>query len=82
MKQEEMEMCMSIPCAIRRYGGRAGELEECKMCLKKQKEVRKEKLKEEICDKYCHFPYVWDAEEKGMELSESNICKNCPVNKL
>lgn len=32
---------------------------------------------EAICDKY---PDTWDAEAEGKELSESEICRNCPLN--
>lgn len=39
-------------------------------------------LKEAICDKYCKYPYEWDAEAEGCELAESDICKNCPLNRL
>ena len=37
----------------------------------------------EICDKYCKFPDIWDAaEHDGMDLSESKICDHCPLNRL
>lgn len=36
----------------------------------------------EICDKYCKYPELWDEEEEGCELCESNICKECPLRKL
>lgn len=35
-------------------------------------------IAEEFCDKYCKYPTIWD-EEKDGELSESEICKNCPL---
>ena len=41
-----------------------------------------EKVWGEICDKYCKYPQEWDAEKEGAELYESDICKNCPFNKL
>ena len=38
---------------------------------------------EEICEKYCKWPEKWDpAEHDGAELFESEICENCPLNKL
>ena len=40
-----------------------------------------EDIKEDICNHYCYYPYIWN-EEKDGELSESEICKNCPLNKL
>ena len=35
-----------------------------------------------ICDKYCKYPDTWDAEAEGKELSESEICQKCPLNRL
>lgn len=37
---------------------------------------------EDMCDKFCKWPEIWDEEMEGCELSESTICKNCPLNKL
>ena len=38
---------------------------------------------EEMCNKYCKYPGEWDeAEHDGMELSESDVCVNCPLNRL
>lgn len=41
-----------------------------------------EKTAEEICSKYCKYPDQWDEEKEGCELSESDICSNCPLNRL
>lgn len=41
-----------------------------------------EEVKDEICSKYCKWPDKWDEEEEGIELSESTLCKNCPLNRL
>ena len=41
-----------------------------------------EEVVEEMCDKYCKWPEMWDEEMEGCELSESSICQNCPLNKL
>jgi len=41
-----------------------------------------EEVKTDICNKYCKYPETWDEEAEGMELSESDICKNCPLNRL
>lgn len=38
-----------------------------------------EEVVEEMCDKYCKWPEKWDEE---IELYESSICRNCPLNKL
>ena len=41
-----------------------------------------EDIVSEMCDKYCKWPEQWDDEAQGMELSESDICANCPLNRL
>ena len=39
-----------------------------------------EKVAEEMCDKYCKYPSEWD--DADGELEDSDICANCPLNKL
>lgn len=41
-----------------------------------------EEVVEEMCQKYCKYPEQWDEEAEGVELSESDICVNCPLNRL
>ena len=41
-----------------------------------------ERIAGQICDKYCKYLDKWDVEKEGKELYETDICKNCPVNKL
>ena len=41
-----------------------------------------ESVAEEICQKYCKYPDLWDDSMEDCELSESSICQNCPLNKL
>ena len=41
-----------------------------------------EEIVQTMCSKYCKHPLIWDEEYEGMELSESDICKNCPLNRL
>ena len=41
-----------------------------------------EDVAQEICDSYCKYPEQWDAEKEGMELIDSDICMNCPLNRL
>lgn len=38
-------------------------------------------VRERMCNEYCKYPYEWDEEKQG-ELSESEICENCPLNQL
>ena len=41
-----------------------------------------EDIVNEMCDKYCKYPQEWDEEAEGIELSDSDICANCPLNRL
>lgn len=41
-----------------------------------------EQVWREICDNYCRCPREWDEEKEGQELYTSEICANCPLNKL
>lgn len=41
-----------------------------------------EETAEEICNNYCKWPDTYDEEMEGCELSESSICKDCPLNRL
>ena len=34
-----------------------------------------------MCNDYCRYPREWNEEEQG-ELSESEICANCPLNRI
>lgn len=36
-----------------------------------------EQIASEICDNYCKYPEKWNADDG--ELSDSEICKNCPL---
>lgn len=41
-----------------------------------------EEVANEFCNHYCKYPEQWDEEKEGMELCESDICANCPCNRL
>lgn len=41
-----------------------------------------EALKSQICEKYCKWPDKWDEEKEECCLADSEVCENCPVNKL
>ena len=41
-----------------------------------------EAIVEDMCHNYCKYPDNYDEEAEGIELSESEICENCPLNKL
>lgn len=52
--------------------------------MKPQKGISQtiEEVKEEICLRYCKYPDTWDEEKEGIYLADSDICKNCPLNRL
>lgn len=37
---------------------------------------------ENVCMNYCKYPDIWDEEKEGVELCDSDICQNCPLNDL
>ena len=41
-----------------------------------------EEISNDICNNYCKYPEQWDAEAEGCELVDSDICANCPLNRL
>ena len=41
-----------------------------------------EEIKEQVCTQLCKWPNIWDEEEEGMELVDSEHCKECPLNRL
>ena len=41
-----------------------------------------EEIVQTMCSKYCKYPILWDVEMAGMELADSDICTNCPLNRL
>jgi len=41
-----------------------------------------QEIADQICNDYCRYPQEWDEYQTGIELSESEICANCPLNRL
>lgn len=41
-----------------------------------------EEIKDDICNNYCKYPDLWDEVAWGCELPESDICRDCPLNRL
>lgn len=41
-----------------------------------------EAVAEEMCEQYCKYPLTWDSEKEGMELCDSDVCKNCPLSRM
>ena len=40
-----------------------------------------EAIAEVMCNDYCRYPLTWNEEVDG-ELADSEVCANCPLNKL
>lgn len=36
----------------------------------------------DMCKWYCRYPLIWDEQVMGHELSESELCKGCPMSEL
>ena len=52
--------------------------------MERQKTVTEqiEEIKDDICNNYCKWPDVWDEEAEGCDLTESDYCRDCPLNRL
>lgn len=49
---------------------------------KKRTSEQLEQIAEDFCNNYCKNPVTWDEEKEGCELSESDICANCPMSRI
>lgn len=36
----------------------------------------------DMCHHYCRYPLIWDEQVMNQELSESELCHNCPMSVL
>ena len=45
-------------------------------------DINFDEIAAEICEKYCKYPDEYDEEKEGVPLCDSEICKNCPLNKI
>lgn len=41
-----------------------------------------EDARNDMCTNYCKYPDTWDEEKEGIELMDSEVCINCPLNRL
>ena len=41
-----------------------------------------EDIANDMCNNYCKYPDIYDEQKEGVELCESEICANCPLNRL
>ena len=41
-----------------------------------------EDIAKDMCEHYCKYPDIWDEDKEGIDLSESDYCMNCPLNRL
>ena len=53
------------------------------MIVKRKVDVEElEQAAADMCKWYCRFPLIWDEQVMGHELSESELCKSCPMSEL
>ena len=41
-----------------------------------------EQAASDMCKHYCRYPLIWDEQVMNHELSESELCRNCPMSEL
>ncbi len=41
-----------------------------------------EKIADDFCNNYCKWPDLWNEEEEGYGLADSEHCANCPIERL
>lgn len=41
-----------------------------------------EDIFDDFCDTRCKYPVIWDDEAMGCQLSDSDVCRKCPMNRL
>ena len=41
-----------------------------------------QEIVEDMCRNYCKYPEKWDEEKEGIELCESDHCKECPLGRF
>ena len=41
-----------------------------------------ERCLKDMCEHYCKYPDIWDEEKQGTPLSDSEHCKNCPLDRI
>ena len=41
-----------------------------------------EDVAKDMCEHYCKYPDIFDSETEGIDLTESEYCTNCPLNRL
>ena len=41
-----------------------------------------EQAASDMCQHYCRYPLIWDEQVMNQELSESELCRNCPMTVL
>lgn len=65
------------------YGKVAEWLMELKEIKAKTVSQQIEEVKEQMCNNYCKYPNEYDKDmHDGVELCDSGICENCPLNRL
>lgn len=41
-----------------------------------------DEVKDDVCEKLCKYQAEWDEEKEGVDLTDSEFCRNCPLDRL
>lgn len=53
------------------------------MIVKRRIDVEElEMAASDMCKHYCRYPLLWDEQLMNQELSESELCRNCPLSEI
>ena len=53
------------------------------MIIKREADLEElEQAAADMCQHYCRYPLIWDEQVMNQELSESELCRNCPMSVL
>ena len=53
------------------------------MIIKRMADLNEiEQAAADMCQHYCRYPLIWDEQVMNQELSESELCHNCPMSVL
>lgn len=73
MVSDVMAVVIGVRCLITERTGTVNETKTIPQIL--------ESIADAMCNEYCRYPLEWD-EEKDGELADSEVCANCPLNRL
>ena len=40
-----------------------------------------DEVKDDVCEKLCKYQAEWDEGKEGVDLTDSEFCRNCPLDR-